>query len=91
LTASAAWCAKLANPGDDLLTQMSERVRTGEMTPSDEAALAQLFLIAGRKNSANMIALGTVARLEHPEQLASCGRPTTNTATPPRSRRCCAT
>jgi cytochrome P450 len=89
LTASAAWCTKLAIPGDDLLMQMSERARTGQMTPSDVAALAQLFLIAGHMNGANMIALGTVARLEHPEQLASCGRPTT--ATPPRSRRCCAT
>jgi hypothetical protein len=38
LTASAAWCTKLANPGGDLLTQMAERVRTGSMTPSDVAA-----------------------------------------------------
>ena len=61
---------KLANPGDDLLSQLAERVRAGELTRHEAADMGVLLLIAGHETTANMIALGTLALLEHPDQLA---------------------
>lgn len=61
---------KLAEPGDDLLSGLAERVRTGEMTRNEAAQMGVLLLIAGHETTANMIALGTLALLEHPAQLA---------------------
>jgi cytochrome P450 len=61
---------KLANPGDDLLSGLVERIRTGELTRSDAAQMGVLMLIAGHETTANMIALGTLALLENPDQLA---------------------
>lgn len=56
--------------GDDLLSQLMERVAAGELTRSDAAGIGVLLLIAGHETTANMIALGTLALLEHPDQLA---------------------
>ncbi|TCC64211.1 cytochrome P450 [Kribbella pittospori] len=61
---------KLDNPGDDLLSGLTERIRTGELTRQDAAGIGVLLLLAGHETTANMIALGTLALLEHPEQLA---------------------
>ena len=62
---------KLAAPADDLLSQLAvERVRTGELTRKEAADIARLLLIAGHETTANMIALGTLALLRHPDQLA---------------------
>ncbi|WUJ75329.1 cytochrome P450 [Kribbella soli] len=61
---------KLENPGDDLLSGLTERIRSGELTRQDAAGIGVLLLIAGHETTANMIALGTLALLEHPEQLA---------------------
>ncbi|MEV6154526.1 cytochrome P450 [Nonomuraea sp. NPDC052129] len=61
---------KLANPGDDLLSGLTERVKTGELSQRDAAGIGVLLLIAGHETTANMIALGTLALLEHPDQLA---------------------
>jgi cytochrome P450 len=61
---------KLDNPGDDLLSGLTERIRSGELTRQDAAGIGVLLLIAGHETTANMIALGTLALLEHPEQLA---------------------
>ncbi|HEY3501764.1 MAG TPA: cytochrome P450 [Actinocatenispora sp.] len=61
---------KLAEPADDLLSQLAERVRAGELTRRYAAEMGVLLLIAGHETTANMIALGTLALLEHPEQLA---------------------
>jgi cytochrome P450 len=64
--------SKLAAPGDDLLSRLAiERVRTGELTRRDLAALGRLLLVAGHETTANMIALGTLALLRHPAQLAA--------------------
>ncbi|MFG2955351.1 cytochrome P450 [Streptomyces sp. NPDC048291] len=65
--------AKRAHPGaDDLLSRLLvERVDTGEMTQRDAARMGVLLLGAGHETTANMIALGTLALLEHPDQLAA--------------------
>lgn len=57
-------------PEDDLLTELAvRRVATGELTRSEAAALGLLLLTAGHETTANMIALGTLALLENPDQL----------------------
>jgi cytochrome P450 len=62
---------KLARPADDLLSSLAtEQVATGELTQRDAAAMGMLLLLAGHETTANMIALGTAALLEHPDQLA---------------------
>ncbi|MEV7623698.1 cytochrome P450 [Actinoplanes sp. NPDC089786] len=61
---------KLERPGDDLLSGLLERVRAGELTRGDAAGIGVLLLIAGHETTANMIALGTMALLENPSQLA---------------------
>ncbi|MEU0951239.1 cytochrome P450 [Streptomyces niveus] len=60
---------KFADPADDLLSGLAERVRSGEMTRNEAAQMGVLLLIAGHETTANMIALGTLALLEHPAQL----------------------
>ncbi|WP_405674657.1 hypothetical protein [Streptomyces sp. NBC_01511] len=60
---------KLAAPGDDLLSGLAGRVTAGELTRSEAAQLGVPPLIAGHETTANMIALGTLALLEHPSRL----------------------
>ncbi|GAA2209519.1 cytochrome P450 [Nonomuraea monospora] len=62
--------AKLDHPGDDLLSQVAGRVKAGELTRSQAAQMGVLLLIAGHETTANMIALGTLALLQNPAQLA---------------------
>ncbi|MEU1292568.1 cytochrome P450 [Streptomyces sp. NPDC005840] len=62
---------KTAEPGDDLLSQLAARVTTGELTRSQAAAMGVLLLLGGHETTANMITLGTLLLLEHPEQLAA--------------------
>jgi cytochrome P450 len=63
---------KLAEPADDLLSRLAvEHVTTHELSRREAALMAVLLLIAGHETTANMIALGTVALLEHPDQLAA--------------------
>ncbi|KAA9153198.1 cytochrome P450 [Amycolatopsis acidicola] len=64
--------AKEKEPGEDLLSRLAvEQLRTGAMTREEIGAMGQLLLVAGHETTANMIALGTVALLEHPDQLAA--------------------
>lgn len=62
---------KLAEPADDLLSGLAQRVEDGELSRGDAARMGVLLLIAGHETTANMIALGTLALLEHPDQLAA--------------------
>jgi cytochrome P450 len=63
---------KLANPGEDLLSRLAiEHVKTDELSRREAASIGALLLIAGHETTANMIALGTLALLEHPDQLAA--------------------
>ncbi|XKK61350.1 cytochrome P450 [Streptomyces sp. ARC32] len=58
-------------PGDDLLSQLAvERIATGELTRREATPMAMALLIAGHETTANMIALGTLTLLRHPDQLA---------------------
>ncbi|GAA3256895.1 cytochrome P450 [Nonomuraea helvata] len=61
---------KLTEPGDDLLSRVAERVKAGDLTRQEAAQMGVLLLIAGHETTANMIALGTLALLRHPAQLA---------------------
>jgi cytochrome P450 len=60
---------KTARPQDDLLSALVERITAGELTRREAVEMGVLMLFAGHETTANMIALGTLALLEHPEQL----------------------
>jgi cytochrome P450 len=62
---------KRARPGDDLLSKLAtDQVATGQLTQREAAITCALLLLAGHETTGNMIALGTLALLEHPSQLA---------------------
>jgi cytochrome P450 len=63
---------KLADPADDLLSSLAvEHLATEELSRYEAARMAVLLLVAGHETTANMIALGTLALLEHPDQFAT--------------------
>lgn len=57
----------LADPGEDILG-MLVREHRAELTHAELVGIASLLLIAGHETTSNMLALGTLALLEHPEQ-----------------------
>lgn len=61
---------KLAHPADDLFSTLAARVGAGELSRGEAADIGLLLLVAGHETTANMIALGTLALLQHPDQLA---------------------
>ena len=61
---------KLASPSGDLLSGLTERIKAGELSRPEAVQMGVLMLFAGHETTANMIALGTLALLEHPDQLA---------------------
>ncbi|GAA5065403.1 cytochrome P450 [Nocardia callitridis] len=61
---------RLSEPADDMVTELAGRVRAQEISLSEAGQIATGLLIAGHETTANMIALGTLALLENPEQLA---------------------
>ncbi|MBL1079381.1 cytochrome P450 [Nocardia sp. 2] len=62
--------SKLENPGEDMISDMAELVRAGELQSWEAALQAVGFLAAGHETTANMIGLSVLALLERPEQLA---------------------
>ena len=60
---------KRAEPTDDMLSGLIEADPT--LTDDELIGMATLLLVAGHETTANMLALGTFALLEHPEQLAA--------------------
>ncbi|MGY5123568.1 cytochrome P450 [Streptomyces nigrescens] len=58
---------KRAAPGEDILSDLA---RQDDLTIEELTGIAFLLLLAGHETTANMLALGTFALLEHPEQLA---------------------
>jgi cytochrome P450 len=73
--ATGTYLAKLIksradDPRDDVVSDLAQRVEAEELTPSEAAGIGTGLMIAGHETSANMIALGVLALLEHPKQLA---------------------
>ncbi|GAA1713302.1 cytochrome P450 [Kribbella yunnanensis] len=63
--------AKDAQPGDDVISALVvEQMRTARLSRDEVVTMAMLILSGGHETTANMIALGTAALLEHPDQLA---------------------
>ncbi|QSE92177.1 cytochrome P450 [Rhodococcus pseudokoreensis] len=58
---------KRAAPGEDILSDLA---RDDDLTVEELIGVAFLLLLAGHETTANMLALGAFALLEHPEQLA---------------------
>jgi cytochrome P450 len=62
--------AKRAAPRDDLLSALVQAEEAGERLSEDELlAMVALLLVAGHETTVNLIGNGTLALLEHPEQL----------------------
>jgi cytochrome P450 len=58
---------KRAEPGEDILSDLA---RQDDLSIEELTGIAILLLFAGHETTANMLALGTFALLEHPDQLA---------------------
>ncbi|OZF45753.1 cytochrome P450 [Rhodococcus sp. 14-2470-1a] len=61
---------KMDAPDEDVVSDLAQRVQSGDLDLPGAAMLGQILLIAGHETSANMISLGTAALLQNPEQLA---------------------
>ncbi|KUL34419.1 cytochrome [Streptomyces sp. NRRL F-4489] len=59
---------KRAEPGEDILSDLA---RHDDLSVEELVGIAFLLLLAGHETTANMLALGTFALLEHPDQLAA--------------------
>ncbi|MFJ4879165.1 cytochrome P450 [Streptomyces sp. NPDC088745] len=59
--------AKRARPTDDVLSELTD----SDLTDEELQGVALILLAAGLDTTANMLALGTFALLQHPEQLAA--------------------
>jgi cytochrome P450 len=57
-------------PGDDLIGTLV-REHGDEVSDEELAGIGALLLVAGHETTSNMLALGTVALLQHPVQLAA--------------------
>lgn len=58
-------------PRDDLSGRLvNDHVETGELTERQAASLLHVLLIGGFDTTRNMIAMGTILLLEHPDELA---------------------
>jgi len=64
---------KQQGPGDDLLSKLvTEQLEpAGELGRDELMMMCLMLLNAGHETTANMISLGTVALLEHPDQLTA--------------------
>lgn len=58
-----------ADPGEELLGRLV-RAHGDELTTDELVGIGNLLLLAGHETTANMLALGTLALLRHPRQLA---------------------
>jgi cytochrome P450 len=60
-----------ADPRDDLITALIQAEETGDRLNQEELlAMVVLLLVAGHETTVNLIGSGTLALLQHPEQLA---------------------
>lgn len=62
------------DPGipDDILGRlMREQVISGNLSHEDAVQMAEMVIVAGHETTANMITLGLITLLQHPDQLAA--------------------
>lgn len=62
--------ARMAEPAEDMVSDLAERVKAGDLSRKEATQLGTGMLIAGHETTANMIGLGVLALLEEPEKLA---------------------
>jgi cytochrome P450 PksS len=63
--------ARRAQPRDDLVSALIQAEEAGQQLSEEElVAMTVLLLVAGHETTVNLIGNGTLALLEHPEQLA---------------------
>lgn len=61
---------KEKSPSDDIISRLViEKVHKGELTHEELVAMSFLLLVAGNATTANMITLGVLTLLQHPDQL----------------------
>lgn len=66
---------KEREPGDDLISRLiTDYVATGQLDHATTAMNSVIMMQAGHETTANMIALGTVALLQHPRAFARLGQ-----------------
>lgn len=66
---------KAREPGDDLISRLvTEYVATGQLDHATTAMNSVIMMQAGHETTANMISLGTVALLEHPDVFERLGQ-----------------
>ena len=66
---------KEREPGDDLMSRLvTDYVATGQLNRATAAMNGAILLQAGHETTANMIALGTVALLQHPDAAGPAAR-----------------
>jgi cytochrome P450 len=66
---------KERDPGDDLISRLiTDYVATGQLDYNTVAVNAVIMMLAGHETTANMISLGTVALLEHPDVFEQLGQ-----------------
>jgi cytochrome P450 len=66
---------KEREPGDDLISRLiTDYVATGQLNHDTVAVNAVIMMQAGHETTANMISLGTVALLEHPDIFERLGQ-----------------
>ncbi|GHH10595.1 cytochrome P450 [Streptomyces rubradiris] len=62
---------QMKEPADGLISSVIEtQVRTGALSPEQLSYISMTLLVAGLETTGNMIALGTLALLRNPDQLA---------------------
>jgi cytochrome P450 len=66
---------KAREPGDDLISRLvTDYVATGQLDHNTVAVNGVIMMQAGHETTANMISLGTVALLEHPDVFERLGQ-----------------
>lgn len=63
---------RTAKPEDDLISKLVvSQVQPGHLSAADAVQIAFLLLVAGNATMVNMIGLGVITLLQHPDQLAA--------------------
>ncbi|MEV0701941.1 cytochrome P450 [Saccharopolyspora sp. NPDC050389] len=62
---------KQREPADDIVSRLVRQHEAGKLTRPDVLTTSMLLLVAGHETTANMISLGVLTLLQHPEQAAA--------------------